>query len=387
LFIVILVIIQSEVVLIVGFWVVAVSGRSPAVKVANNLSIPLGSCGLAGCSSLLVCWSLLKRFFNIRLFLYLPACLMPFLDQTNVIFCFCWRAISSNYATILHILSTNMAGIVNGPLSIFRKSDSPKPLHARWGDVSISVPTDGSWNQYDNPHRPVKERSAYGPGYVPDISPQDQSPGPVKDEDEDDDSRSICSATSTALRQSSLSLGSLRPGRLSVRLASRPKHLGESQVEREARHSKQKRMDFEYRPIQQDYTSEVVEQTAQPNDRFKYIPTGERYMKDSGSAPRSQSVTSHRSSHSHRDSYAESFDGRDRGRDREFTPTVRLSAHEDDRRSLRSSIGDSFDHSQRNYGLPPRRRTSPFVPADRKRASSLKPLTMAMVPDPDELYE
>jgi len=281
-----------------------------------------------------------------------------------------------------------MAGIVNGPFSIFRKSDSPKTLHARWGDVSISVPTDGSWNQYDNPHRPVKERSAYGPGYVPDISPEDRSPRPLKEEDEDDDARSVCSATSTASRQSSLSLGSLRPGRLSVRLASRPKHLkGEPQSDRDARRSEQKRMDFAYRPIQQDYTSEVVENSTQPSNRFKYIPTSGRYLQDSGSvAPRSQSISSHRSSDSRRDSYAESFDRRDRGRDRDFTPSVRMSTYEDDRRSLRSSIADSSDHSQRNYGLPPRR-TSPFVPAGGKRASSLKPLTMAMVPDPDELYE
>jgi hypothetical protein len=62
---------------------------------------------------------------------------------------------------------------------------------------------------------------------------------------------------------------------------------------------------------------------------------------------------------------------------------------EDDRRSLRSSLGDSSDSSssRRNVGLPPRRNTSPFVAADRRRASSVKPMIVAMVPDPDELYE
>jgi hypothetical protein len=146
-------------------------------------------------------------------------------------------------------------------------------------------------------------------------------------------------------------------------------------------------MDFAYRPIKQDYTSEVVEHTTQPTNRFKYVPTSGRYMADSSSTPRSQSISIHRNSHSLRDSYAESSDGSDRGRGREFAPNVRLSTYEDDRRSHRSSTWDSFDYSQQNFGLPPRRRTSPFVPADRKRASTLKPLTMAMVPDPDELYE
>ncbi|KAJ5788469.1 hypothetical protein N7457_003459 [Penicillium paradoxum] len=282
-----------------------------------------------------------------------------------------------------------MAGIVNGPLSLFRKSDSPKPLHARWGDVAISVPTDGSWNQYDNPHRPVKGRSSYGPGYVPDCSPQDRTPRPVKEDDPDEDARSVCSEASTASRRSSLSLGGLRPGRLSVRLASRPKHLrGESQAEREARRSEQKRTEFAYRPIQQDYTSEVVENSTNPHNRFKYIPTDGRYPEDLGpETPRSQSVHSPRTSHS-RDSLPESID---RGRDRDYrTSAVRVSTcHEDDRQSVYSSMGDSSDSSssRRNFGLPPRRRTSPFVAADRRRASLSRPMTMAMVPDPDELYE
>jgi hypothetical protein len=281
-----------------------------------------------------------------------------------------------------------MAGIVNRPLSLFRKSDSPKPLHARWGDVSISVPTDGSWSQYDNPHRPVKERSAYGPGYVPGCSPQDPTPHPLNEEDPEDDARSVCSAASTSSRRSSLSLGSLRPGRLSVRLASRPKQLrGETQIERDAHRSEQKRNEFAYRPIQQDYTSEVIEKTTQPSNRFKYIPTNGRYLQPGIQTPRSQSVNSPRSPHSRRGS-SESSDRRYSGRDRDYhTPAVRESTYyEEDRRSLHSSsFRDSSDSSssRRNYGLPPRR----FVPADSKRASISKPMTLAMVPDPDDLYE
>ncbi|KGO45122.1 hypothetical protein PEX1_092190 [Penicillium expansum] len=289
-----------------------------------------------------------------------------------------------------------MAGIVNGPLSLFRKSDSPKPLHARWGDVSISVPTDGSWNQYNNPHRPVKERAAYGPGYVPDCSPEDRrNPRPMKEEDADDDAKSVCSEASTVSRRSSLSLGSLRPGRLSVRLASRPKQLrGESQMERDAQRSERKRNEFAYRPIQQDYTSEVVENATHPNNRFKYIPTNGRYLQSSGAeTPRSQSVSSSRTLLSRRGSMSESSEQRYSGRDRDHhTPNVRGSTyHEDDHRSLHStSFRDSSDSSssRRNHGLPPRRRTSPFVAADSKRASSIsRPMTVAMVPDPDDLYE
>ncbi|KAJ5824151.1 hypothetical protein N7447_006491 [Penicillium robsamsonii] len=290
-----------------------------------------------------------------------------------------------------------MEGITNRPLSLFRKSDSTKPLHTRWGDVSISVPTDGSWNQYDNPHRPVKERSSYGPGYVPDCSPQDPKPLLVKEDDQDDDDKSVCSEASTSSRRSSLSLGGLRPGRLSVRLASRPKQLqDESQIDRHAQRSEQKRNEFAYRPIQQDYTSELVENTTHPSNRFKYIPTNGRYLESSGAeTPRSQSVSSPRTPHWRRSSVPESSDRRHSGRDRDrdhYTPNVRMSTYrEDDRRSslYSTSIGDSSDNSgsRRNYGLPPRRRTSPFVAADRRASTISKPLAMAMVPDPDNLYE
>jgi hypothetical protein len=333
--------------------------------------------------------------FNIGPVLYLPRSIPILLPhQTNVTFCFGWRAFPKKYRITLHtVLPIDiMAGIVNGPLSLFRKPESAKPLHARWGDVTISVPTDGSWNQYDNPHRPVKERSAYGPGYVPDCSPQDRTPRPAKEDDIDEDARSVCSEASTASRRSSLSIGGLRPGRMSVRLASRPKHLERgSQIERDA-HNEQKRTEFAYKPIQQDYTSEVVEKSSKHDNRFKYIPTSGRYLQDSGpETPRSQSVHSPRTAHSRRGSLPESGNRRDHGRDRDYrASTVRRSTcHDDDRQSIYSSVGDSSDSSgsRRNYGLPPRRKTSPFVAADWRRASVSRPMALAMVPDPDELYE
>ncbi|KAJ5142831.1 uncharacterized protein N7515_001618 [Penicillium bovifimosum] len=282
-----------------------------------------------------------------------------------------------------------MAGIVNSPLSLFHKPEYAKPLHARWGDVSISVPTDGSWNQYDNPHRPVKEKSSYGPGYVPDISPKDRKLHPAKEDDIDEDTRSVCSEASTASRRSSLSIGALRPGRMSVRLNSRPKHLrGESKAERVA-HNEQTRTEFAYKPIQHDYPSEVVEKSSKHSTRFKYIPTSGRYLQDSGpETPRSQSVHSPRTVPSRRGSLPESLDRRDHDRHRDYYARV-STYRDDDRQSIYSSVGDGSDSSgsRRNNGPQPRRKTSPFVAADGRRASVSRPMTLAMVPDPDELYE
>lgn len=284
-----------------------------------------------------------------------------------------------------------MAGIVNRPLAIFRRPDSPKPLHSRWGDTSISVPTDGSWNQYDNPHRPSPPRQVYGPGFVPDCSPSDRTTKPLSYEDPDKENKSTSANSANRSHRNSLSLGALRPGRLSVRLASRPKRLrGETPSERESRQSEEKKAEFAYKPIHQDYPAEVTENTHAP--RYRYIPTSGRYVEDiKGTVPRSQSATSYRSSRARRDSFSESYVGRDVVRESYVQPSVRTSSYqEDDRRSLRSSLGDSSDSSGSRlsgYGLPPRRRASPFVAPDRKRSSSLKPMTLTMVPDPDELYE
>ena len=101
-------------------------------------------------------------------------------------------------------------------------------------------------------------------------------------------------------------------------------------------------------------------------------------------APRGQSSSSHRSFQSSREPYAESMNGDRYSRDPR--PTVRVSSYDDEHREMRSNAVDGSEYSRRSGGLPSRRKTAPFVPADRKRASS-KPLTMAMVPDPDDLYD
>ncbi|KAJ5532409.1 hypothetical protein N7494_008961 [Penicillium frequentans] len=278
-----------------------------------------------------------------------------------------------------------MSGIVNKPLAMFRRPDSPRPLHARWGDVAISVPTEGSWNQYNNPHRPAQEeRQTYGPGFVPQDRPSSRTDGSYKKNHHQEDSMGRPSRSSTHnSRRNSLSIGTLRTGRLSVRLASRPKHLrGESQPERDTHQQEAQRTDFAYKPIRQDYLAKATEESKQADTTpFKYIPTNGRYLEEIPAAapPRSQSEMSHRSSYSRRDSLAESLDER---------LSRRGSHQEDDRRSLHSSLGDSSDSSssRRNYDMP-RRGTSPFVPADRRRGSLMRPMTLAMVPDPEDLYE
>lgn len=304
-----------------------------------------------------------------------------------------------------------MAGIVNKPLGIFCRPESPKPLHNRWGDVDISVPTDGSWNQYDNPHRPPLERQSYGPGFVPDCSPSDRVHGTsgvkttresmLRSGEADEDTKSTATNRASIMspsRRNSLSLGGLRPKRLSVRLASRPKHLrGEASLEGPSHYAEHKKAEFAYKPIHPDYPAEISDKGERATHRYRYIPTKGRYLEDipSPRSPRSQSATSFRGSHTRRDSLTEfpEIQERERGREQARLNSRQSYYPDDDRQSVRSSIAGSSDSSgsgsgsRMSIGLPPRRRTSPFVAADQKRSSSLKPMTLAMVPDPEDLYE
>ncbi|CAI7662437.1 unnamed protein product [Penicillium bialowiezense] len=232
-------------------------------------------------------------------------------------------------------------------------------------------------------HGAMTQKSSYGPGYVPGISRRDQGSPSSNEEADDDDARSVCSASSDGSRRSSLSLKSLRPGRISGRSTSHSRQHGD-----DSRRSKQSPADFAYKPIQQHYPTEVETNPKRPGNRFNYIPTSGRYLQDvRAPPPRSYSTSSHRNFQHSRDSYAESMSGDRFDRfDRDSRSTVRANTYDDDHRTMRSSLAVGSESSRRGSGLPSRRRTSPFVPADRKRASS-KPLTMAMVPDPDDLYE
>lgn len=276
-----------------------------------------------------------------------------------------------------------MAGIVNKPLAIFRRPESPKPLHSRWGDTSISVPADGSWNQYDNPHRPIPSRHIYGPGFIPEPFPSGRTAKALS-HDYGEDNRTPTQSTSVS-RRNSLSLGALRPHRLSVRLASRPKHLrGETAMEKES-HPSAKKAEFAYKPIHQDYPTEATEHAH--TARYRYIPTNGRYLEDISN--RNQPADSDRSAHPGCDSFPEPNECRSYRQLRNSTYTSRDSYHEDDCRGLRSSLGDSSGSSSSRWssdGLSTRRQATLSMAVNRKR-SLLKPVTLAMVPDPDEIYE
>lgn len=303
----------------------------------------------------------------------LPPLLFPF---ANVICC-------------LALITNIMASIVNRPLAIFRKSDSPKPLHSRWGDTSISAPTDGSWNQYDNPHQPAPQRGIYGPGFVPDCPPTHRLPKPPSQRLPNEENRTSTSSTSVS-RRNSLSLGALRPDRLSVRSTSRPKHArGENLAARDKQQPGPTKTGFAYKPIHHDYPSEINENVHA--HRYRYIPTSGRYLEDiPGTSSRSRSTSSRGSSRTRHDLFSEPHESRGRSRESWVPASPRPGSYQgDDRRSLRSSLGSSSDGSgsQSSSGKQPKRSASPFVTTDRKRSSFAKPMTLAMVPDPDELYE
>ena len=302
-----------------------------------------------------------------------------------------------------------MAGIVNNSLAVFRRSESTKPLHTRWGDVAISVPTDGSWNQYENPHR-ARERQLYGPGFVPDCSPSDwprESLGShrtkgraVRSGNIDEASTSIMaerSSDGSTSRRGSLSLGGLRSSRLSVRLASRPMQLrGEVLPDQGEESNEQKKSDFAYKPIHQDYPSEISDTSTQSKHRYRYIPTNGRYFEEipSPHSSRSQSAMSVRSANARRDSYTDSLESYERERGRAHARHHGHPSHfvEDDRVSMGPSVGGSSESPRPgsstllSSALRSRRKTSPFVAADRTR-SSFRPMTIAMVPDPEDIYD
>lgn len=272
---------------------------------------------------------------------------------------FCFLAVPPSSEALTTSIEAKM---VNKHRSLFHKPDSSKPLHPRWGDVAISVPTDGSWNQYYNPYRPDPEWQTYGPGFVPDSCPRLP---PLKDDDEE--TTSTTTGTTTSSSRSSVPLGELRPKRLSVHWASRSKQLpDESQTE-------QKKLEFAYKPIHQDYPSEVIEKSSQKQQhisRFRYIPTNGKYLENIRPAvSRSRSA----SCGSPRSSIMESPDEEPRGRSQSTNCDCVNSDQRVDGRRLNSKKS------------PSRGKTSCAV-ADRKRSSFIRPMTMTMVPNDEELY-
>ncbi|PKY02058.1 hypothetical protein P168DRAFT_292169 [Aspergillus campestris IBT 28561] len=259
-----------------------------------------------------------------------------------------------------------MASIIPRPLSRFRKQDSSdrdRRLHERWGDVSISAPTGGSWNQFSTPHHqpPTHHHhsGAYGPGYV---SEQHAAP-----------SRSNSNSNSSNNR-----LSTFNPRRLSMRLAPRSKTptLTESDELPSPTGSChpliERRPDFAYRPIHQDYPAEVASTTThrmslEPSQRFRYIPA---------------TAQSTRSSSAGRASVRDSVQTVWPEEYADKAPRCRESVYygdsdeDDDDGSRRSEYRGSADYSRRfSVGV-----------SEKKKKRATRTLTMTMVPDSDDIY-
>ena len=153
-----------------------------------------------------------------------------------------------------------MASIVSNPLSIFRRQRRKKiqePLHARWGDVSISAPTDGAWAQFDKAQGPGNTK--YGPGFVPDCD--DVCFHPVEESEDE------------------VTLHNSRKPRAHPRQL--PRILTPSRLPRKILQGGQKKPTFAYKPIAQDYSHEIVEKASHATaPRVRYIPASEQLLKE-----------------------------------------------------------------------------------------------------------
>ncbi|KAF7175647.1 hypothetical protein CNMCM7691_009654 [Aspergillus felis] len=283
-----------------------------------------------------------------------------------------------------------MANIVTRPLSIFRKNDSSKPqsqlqshsLHTRWGDAAISAPTDGSWTQYatSTPHQSSsstrrsrsknksKNKSMDKPAYEVEYVPRTH--------------HLIESGPSSTLTPTSTSTSTSLSRRLSIRLAPRSKSYRSDCDTTERQPLVERRAQFAYRPIRQDYPSEVAEKraaapritvnrvderSASPSpassleptpsptsSRFRYIPAYPRYEEEFARSRLSRA-------------YSVSSGGSFRAGDDE-------------------SWDDGFNHTcERVDSSSGSRRSGSSSSAAKKRVSARR-MTMTMVPDAEEIY-
>ncbi|OJK03902.1 hypothetical protein ASPACDRAFT_1852823 [Aspergillus aculeatus ATCC 16872] len=280
-----------------------------------------------------------------------------------------------------------MASAVKGPLGRFRKHDSPSPLHERWGDVRITVPTEGSWNQYENPRQSSLRKGSCSTGFVPSAMSRGH----------DDETAPLTEYDHRTARPSSLSIKALNPRRLSVRLNPRSKTSIDYPQEKDQQpttKAERRRSQFAYRPIQQDYPTEIAEKTAFPeprSPRFKYIPAGAQFAEELRAI--SPELHSSRRASSYIPYDEGSLERRARARTRfdqledAFGDQVFEGGHHHSRqsRSLASPRRSEASGSRRASASVERGlRLSTFD----KRATRLgRYMTTAMVPEPDQLYE
>lgn len=267
----------------------------------------------------------------------------------------------------IHLYKPIMANIVSTSLTRLRRHDASRPLHARWGDVAITAPTEGSWCQYDNPHKSAQRRDGYGPGYVPDgyRAPREEGHEEEKDGNEDEKKRNA----------SPISMGNLNSRRLSMCL-SRTK-TPEREQERPQRQPQHPRVynEFAYKPIKHDYSTEVAEVAGDHRaSRFRYIPASPRYFEELEMiGSRSQSVSSD-DSRGRRGYDCVEEEGEEQEQDR---PTSRAPGSRGSIASLpKRVLSSSSVMRQRNRN---------GLSNEKKRYSSRR-MTTVMVPDAKDIY-
>ncbi|PYH47350.1 uncharacterized protein BP01DRAFT_213811 [Aspergillus saccharolyticus JOP 1030-1] len=279
-----------------------------------------------------------------------------------------------------------MASAVKRPLGRVRKHDAPAPLHERWGDVGITVPTEGSWNQYEDHHDLSLRKGACDSSYV--LSSLHRG--------HHEETTPLTDHPQHTARPSSLSIKALNPRRLSVRLTSRSKPLHdypEEHVQQPTTKAERRRSQFAYRPIQQDYPAEIAEKTSysEPRSpRFTYIPAGNQFPEELR-APSPQPQYSRRaSSCTPSDEDFKERRSRLRSRQTHLEDTFSNLSIENAHRHNRESRSLA---SLRRSEASSSRRTSASVErslrfSTEKRVTRLgKYMTTAMVPNPDQLYD
>jgi hypothetical protein len=289
-----------------------------------------------------------------------------------------------------------MASIVHRPLNRFRKSDHQRTFHERWGDLAISAPTDGAWNQLDACDGPVSRKRHSRHGSIPETN---SSRGSYASDDDDyDEALSLTDNSPVPSRQNSFSVRTLDPRRLSMRLTPRPKTPADGTKDKKQYPSSERdrRTDFAYKPIHQDYPSEVAEKMTRQNphhssSRFRYIPANPEYSGQPETAGSCQRYTS-----TGRASPVNGVVGlpergaRQRPHYRETVPDgvrshslPRDDTHARSFASCRLVHRGELDPGQR-AGSPGAKHASSSK--GRKTARSSRYMTMTMVPDPEDIY-
>lgn len=277
-----------------------------------------------------------------------------------------------------------MANIVTRPLSIFRKHDSSKSqslpqshsLHTRWGDTTISAPTDGSWAQYTTSAPPQsssstrksksKSKSTDKPAYEVEYVPRTHQLI---------ESRPSSTLTPTSTSTTSTSTSTSLSRRLSIRLTPRSRCSRSYCDTTERQPLVERRAQFAYKPIHQDYLSEVAKKTAAA-PRITANSVGERPISPSPTPPSSLEPTPSPSWSRFR--YIPAYPQYEE----EFARSRSLRAYSvSSSGSYRAGDDENWDE-EFNLDFSSRSRSCSSA---KKRVSGRR-MTMTMVPDADEIY-